>query len=512
MIRTTTIRQGQRVAIWDQRGGIRYQDGPKRLWLFRQSLQSVDRVSAESHEYLVIRRRDGSAKHIAGPATVWRDLVEHESITVRNLVAVGADQALEIYGPAADGADEGLDHEHGSEQRDRRMLRGPAQFMPDPDEQFNFIKPRARYSAESDEYLVVRHHNGRAHHVAGPAQAWFDPIEHESIDVQRLLPVDANEAVVVYARDAESGAGAVARRVLRGPAQYMPEPNEWLHKFRWHGSDPKNPRRKVPRTLNFSKLRVIPDQMYVDVTEVRTADDALLTMQVMIFFELSDIERMLDQTHDPIADFLNAVTADVIDFASDRNFEVFKRDTEQLNDLGAYPHLTSRAERIGYRINKVIYRGYEANPKLQAMHDHAIESRTALQLEAETKRQAQELADLKLQREAQRAEQHRAIERADPEHQRDLKQRHHDQSLLEQRAEHDLATACEKESNAIELEHLNAKNAEQTVFLGGLRGLEVDLSRYLVAQYQHPDRLVRIDASTGEPAQIHLHDGEGVPS
>ena len=172
------------------------------------------------------------------------------------------------------------------------------------------------------------------------------------------MPIDANEAAVVYAGDPaidpghsdeeHTPQGAVTRRVVRGPAQYLPQPNEWLHRFRWHGADPKNPRRKVPRALTFTKLRVIPDQMYVDIEDVRTADDALLTVQAMIFFELTDIERMLDQTHDPVADFLNAITADVIDFAATRPFEAFKRDTEVLNDLTGYPQLTApgRAHRL----------------------------------------------------------------------------------------------------------------------------------------------------------------------
>lgn len=42
----------------------------------------------------------------------------------------------------------------------------------------------------------------------------------------------------------------------------------------------------------------------------------------MIFFELKDIERMLDRTHDPIADFINAVTADVVTYASTLTYEV----------------------------------------------------------------------------------------------------------------------------------------------------------------------------------------------
>jgi len=104
--------------------------------------------------------------------------------------------------------------------------------------------------------------------------------------------------------------------------------------------------------------------MYFDVDDVRTADDALVVVKLMIFFELVDIERMLDQTHDPVADFINAVSADVIDFAATLTFEQFKEQTERLNELETYPQLVARSERIGYRINKVVYRGYHASALL----------------------------------------------------------------------------------------------------------------------------------------------------
>ncbi|MAE66673.1 MAG: hypothetical protein CMJ18_20585 [Phycisphaeraceae bacterium] len=401
MIGLRIIRDGDRVAVWDATGHLRNVDGPRRLWLFRET-----------------------------------------------------------------------------------------------------VEPLHRFSAEAEEFLVVRQRNGVARHLRGPCDLWFDPVEHEHIEVRPLLPIDANEALVVYRRDEPD---AVTRRVLRGPAQYMPEPEEWLHDFVWHGADKKNPRRKVPYALKFSRLRVIPDQTYVDVTDVRTVDDALLTVQTMIFFELVDIERMLDQTHDPIADFINAVTADIIDFAAGRSFDTFKRDTEKLSDLDSYGNLSARAERVGYRINKVVYRGYEANPKLQAMHDDAIEARTGLQLQAETERQAQELADLKLTREADRSRQQRAIEREQTEHEQQLKQLNHRETLRQQVEEHDQAVTFKRELDGMELEHQKAMNAEQAAYLKSMQDMQVDLTRYLVAQYQHPDRLIRIDGGSADPARLHLH-------
>jgi hypothetical protein len=168
------------------------------------------------------------------------------------------------------------------------------------------IEPLERYSAGADQYLVVKFQDGRSQHLHGPAAVWFHPVEHESITVEPAVALDANEAVVVYAQQQDrtpvgegvAGPDRVSRRVVRGPALFMPAANEWLHEFSWHGSDPANPRRKVPSAVRFTKLRVIPDQTYFDVEAVRTADDALLVVKLMIFFELTDIETMLDRTHD----------------------------------------------------------------------------------------------------------------------------------------------------------------------------------------------------------------------
>jgi hypothetical protein len=260
----------------------------------------------------------------------------------------------------------------------------------------------------------------------------------------------------------------------------------------------------VPNGLQFAKLWVIPDQMYFDVHDVRTADDALLIIKVMIFFELVNIEQMLDQTHDPVADFINALSADVIEFVAGRRFEEFKGQTERLNELDTYPNLCKRAERIGYRINKVVYRGYVASDKLQAMHDDAIETRTQLKLQAETETQAQELADLKLDREAQRAARQRDVETKQAEHAQALKEMAHGQQLRHTAAEQDQRVRHQRIINEVELEKLRAHNQEQAAFLQTVRGMEVDMTRYLVAQYQHPDRLIRIDGK--DAPQVHVHE------
>ena len=489
MIAFKTVRRGDRVAVWNSQGDVRFVNGPARLLLFRERIEFLRRFRAEPHQYLVVQFLDGRTEHVRGPVEMWFSPIEHESIVVQDAETIDANCAVLVY------------RRHDDESVTRRVLYGPAQYMPEAHEWLQRMGPLKRHNAEAHQYLAVSFLDGRTEHLRGPVDLWFQPDEHESITVEESIPVDAHQALVIYRREADE---SVSRRVMQGPAQYVPEANEWLHQFRWHGADPNDRKHKVPRALRFTKLRVIPDQMYFDVEDVRTADDALLVVQLMVFFELDDIERMLDQTHDPIADFINALSADVIDFAAGRSFEQFKEATNRLNDLGEYRNLVSRAERIGYRVNKVVYRGYVASQKLQSMHDDAIEKRTALKLEAETERQAQELADLKLAREAEREDTRRSMQREQAEHEQCLLQVQHDGDRERSEADHQQELAHRRDIQLADIEHLHSENEERLRFLKEIQGLQVDLTRYLVAQYQHPDRLIRVDGGNG--SQLHLHD------
>lgn len=347
-----------------------------------------------------------------------------------------------------------------------------------------------RQVAGPTQYLVVRHRDGVIQHLRGPVALWIDPVRHESVEVAEAIPLDANQAVIVYRQENES---SVTRRIVHGPDLFVPEAREWLHTFNWHGADPRDHTKKQPRALQFTKLRIIPDQMYFNVEEVRTADDALIEVRLMIFFELVDIEKMLDQTHDVVGDFINAVSADVIDFTAANTFDQFKEKTASLSLLDTYPHLLSRAGRIGYTINKVVYRGYHASSKLQAMHDGAIEARTQLRLAAETEEQAQQLADLKLERESARAIQQREMEEADLHHRNHLARLQHEEQLRLRQSRREARLADTR-----------ARNQEQLAFLGAIAALRVDLTRYLVAQHEHPDRFIRVEGNG--TSRLHVHD------
>lgn len=362
------------------------------------------------------------------------------------------------------------------------------------------LRALTRHVAHPGEFLIVRKRDGGQEHQRGPAELWRDPRVHASVEVEDVLRLDAKEAVVVYAKGDD---GAVARRIVHGPAAFVPEPGEWLHTFSWHGSRWSGGRYvKIPNALEFQKLWRMPDQMYHDVPDVRTADDALLTVRLMVFFELVDIERMLEGTHDPIGDFVNAATSDVIDRVGRYDFDGFKQNTEQLGDLATYRNLVSRAEQCGYVIHKVVYRGYGATAALQRMHDEAIESRTRLALERATELQAQELEDAKQVREHARMARNRDQDAAQVGHDIDVARRRREAELADKAARRSFERSERARDDADALAAIDARREREHTHLAHLHGLGVDLTRLLTQG--RADQVLEVRAAGGAVPHLHL--------
>merc|ERR1711904_97340 len=160
--------------------------------------------------------------------------------------------------------------------------------------------------------------------------------------------------------------------------------------------------------------------------------------------------------------------SDVIEFVAGKSFEEFKAATDQLNDLGVYQQLTSRAKGIGFEVTKVVFRGYVAPDRLQRMHDDAIERRTKLVLDREHEDQAQLLQDLQLQHEEERLKKRRHMEVETAEHERKL-----------QRACHEAKQQELVEDRDAQRQHL--ANLKSTLGLSGEQ-----LASYLLASEQGP--------------------------
>merc|ERR1711936_29544 len=407
------------------------------------------------------------------------------------------------------------------------------------------------YYAGEGQYSEVNQRNGPRLCLTGPIQLYFNPIDHESIHIKDAILVNANEALVVYSaahqgeekiysKIGDEKENTFERKVLYGPIRYVPKPSEWIHQFCWHGEDPTNKTKKVRGALQFQLLRVIADQFYYNVPEVRTKDDTQITVKLMVFFELVDVLKMLDNTHDPIADFINAVCSDTIQYCSSLTYEEFVENTSKMNDPSTYKQLTNRSLNIGYKISKVVFRGFHSSDALQNMHDKAIHERTRLRLEADTEDHRQKTLDLQLVKEEERGIKQRELEREKEDHKRQMKREEHAEKLrldaaVEEHKQKQLDLQLTKEADRSarqrELEreqdehrrqmekeahkdkivrdkeiteaNINAKkmliNLEndktkiEKERLDGMKAIGVDVTQVLVAECKVPDKILRLE-------------------
>lgn len=359
-----------------------------------------------------------------------------------------------------------------------------------------------RYSANQNEYLVVKHRDGRLEHMQGPCVMFLNTIAYQSIKKKDMISLDANEALVVYQQDMKSN--EVKRYIKYGPTLFMPQANEWLHSFSWHGTDPSNKTRLIPNSKHFERLQIIPDQFYYNVDEVRTADDALIRVKLMMFYELKDIETMLESTKDPIADFINCLCADTVAFAGKYTYIEFIEHSSELNNLSSFPQLTGRAKSIGYNISKVVFRGYFAHDKLQKLHDGAIEVRTRLKIAYESEEQEQRMTDLKLKNEKDRIDVEQKIELEELAHQHEMERSKAGHKLeMELRSEDEKRRKWEVERKG-ELQATVLLDQQQLDYYKNLHGLGVDLNQYIQSLTPRPEKVTRIVAPDNS-TNLHLH-------
>jgi len=438
---------------------------------------------ASQAQYLVVQYKDGRKEHLRGPQELQEHPLEHEQVEVHEAIKLAANEALVVYRRhGGDGTPIGSD--------------GSASSAPKLVAKLTAAPPPHR-----GPHAIV---NGSE---VAPSEA---PSDASSIPL--LIPETAGQEGTVH----------VERRLVHGPAVFSPDSSEWLHTFSWHGSvrDGKGSKTgyvgdtKVPHALNFQVLRCMPDQMYLTVRDVRTVDDANLTVHLMLFYELKSIEKMLDSTNDMIGDFVNSTSADVMTFASRLSYETLLSETAELSRVANFPILTSRMEQVGVELLKVVYRGYSANQMLQDMHDQAISRRTKLRLEADAAREEQEKRGMELRCRRDRSAQEQELEAQAARHklsvvamqreqERQLQDEEFKAEMANERARHEERMRREKEQMELEQSRLQAVRDDEHKKYEGLNGLGVDLTQYLVAlAATRPDNHLKIDSNT--PPSVHL--------
>jgi len=435
-----TVKEGECAAVWTAMGNRKVVEGPRRVRLLCSHVRFMDRAVADGHQFLAVKFRDGRVDHLRGPCSLFVDPCVHERVEVKQAYKLAANEAVVVY-------------------RESRKATGPEEVI----------------AAAASKETGITSTDEKA--IGRPA--------------------------------------SVERRIVKGPAVYVPTSDEWLHTFSWHGT-PRAGRGpgegsktglpnddKVPHALSFQTLRLMPDQMYYTCRDVRTQDDAQIAVHLMLFYELKDLEKMLDATNDPIGDFINATSADVMMFGASNTYESLLERTEQLSDLATFPTVRGRMASTGYELIKVVYRGYTTSHKLQAMHDDSIAKRTALRLQSATARVEQAEQAMQLRCREERAEGERALASAAAKHCIELDTLEKEQQRQQRDEDHAQRMRHERETAEEQLRLLEARNNEDVRRAAKLKELGVDLTKLLCTMGDRlPDKHVRIDSAT--PTAVHL--------
>lgn len=93
-----------------------------------------------------------------------------------------------------------------------------------------------KFTAQHDEYLSIKFTDGHVEHVQGPCTRTLNTLLYTDINVQKCFCISANQAIIVYQKLKDQD---YSRKTISGPGIFMTHPDEWVHKFSWHGEDPK---------------------------------------------------------------------------------------------------------------------------------------------------------------------------------------------------------------------------------------------------------------------------------
>src|ERR1700761_9066635 len=115
MLGLKTIPQGERVMVLHTNGRVTYVDGPRRIGLITARAVPLRRFAAEPHQFLIVRKKDGTTEHVPGPAAVWFDPIVHLEIKIEAATMIDANEALVVYRQTENAVV-------------RRVVRGPALF------------------------------------------------------------------------------------------------------------------------------------------------------------------------------------------------------------------------------------------------------------------------------------------------------------------------------------------------------------------------------------------------
>merc|ERR1719379_1619962 len=172
--------------------------------------------------------------------------------------------------------------------------------------------------------------------------------------------------------------------------------------------------------------------------------------------------------------------------------------SNQLNDMANYPQLIDRANKIGMCVSKVVYRGHHASEAIERAHIEATTRRTKMRVQADMAKEEQDLIDMRLDAQVKRESAERQIALDQANHKIKLEELAHKAVLTKQSHDAQMQLDTVRMQQEQQLKFERAKRDAKIEELKRLHDMGVDLTRYLVANGERPDKHIRFSGSQDE--------------
>jgi regulator of protease activity HflC (stomatin/prohibitin superfamily) len=286
-------------------GVLKDVNGPQLFFLgpYDQILRISRKVTLHEHEYAVLKNEiTGVPRHESGPQLLHPGIYD-KVVEVKPKIVLQKDQYIQL-----------VDEVTG----DERVVRGPQTFVPKPLELAPKNTQRALFLDKDLAALVLDRSTGRQHLVTqGGAYA---PGPYEEVVEQRpLIHLLPHEAITV--RDAEGqlevhkgtdGAEGVGMSFFLPP--YCQIEDLWWSDH----SKLANAAEKV----KVQKIDLRAHHIFFKY-EVRTSDNVKLSLEGTIFWQITNVSRLISATPDPEGDVWHHARSSLIEAVSNATLAEF---------------------------------------------------------------------------------------------------------------------------------------------------------------------------------------------
>jgi len=259
---------------------------------------------------------------------------------------------------------------------------------------FSTIRFLTRHKAESNQYLVIKHKDGRVENIKGPMAVYQNPAFHDEVQVKDGISLKSSSEFIVVQNSDYAKESAKDLTTVHGPKLFIPSPSDNVHTFSWSQIDGEKIYSAEAETTKLS-TSAFPLDIIINVPLINSQ---FIRARIHVEYKISSplsLEKLMEH-QDPIARMYHAIRVDgqtlggIITLDMVRNW---KQDEMKaiFNNVEGYPELCKAAKQSGLEILTVYLTGQSLSNELKALFDseRAIESK--LQSEIKTKTQRQEL-------------------------------------------------------------------------------------------------------------------------